>query len=138
EVPSSGDVSVIDSFRAVSRYFERIWRPEQVVPASVQAMRVLVNQAETGAVTLSFPQDVQVEAYDYPEDFFRRRVWHVPRPLPDEASLAVAVAEIRRAQRPLIVAGGGTIYSQATQALRVLCEQTGIPVGETQAGKGSL
>jgi 3D-(3,5/4)-trihydroxycyclohexane-1,2-dione acylhydrolase (decyclizing) len=138
EVPSSGDVSVNDSFRAVSRYFDRIWRPEQVVSAAVKAMRVLVNQAETGAVTLAFPQDVQVEAYDYPEDFFRRRVWHVPRPLPDEASLAAAVAEIRRAQRPLIVAGGGTIYSQATEALRVLCEQTGIPVGETQAGKGSL
>jgi 3D-(3,5/4)-trihydroxycyclohexane-1,2-dione acylhydrolase (decyclizing) len=138
EVPSSGDVSVNDSFRAVSRYFDRIWRPEQVVSAAVQAMRVLVNQAETGAVTLAFPQDVQVEASDYPEDFFRRRVWHVPRPLPDEASLAAAVAEIRRARRPLIVAGGGTIYSQATEALRVLCEQTGIPVGETQAGKGSL
>jgi 3D-(3,5/4)-trihydroxycyclohexane-1,2-dione acylhydrolase (decyclizing) len=138
EVPSSGDVSVNDSFRAVSRYFDRIWRPEQVVSAAVKAMRVLVNQAETGAVTLAFPQDVQVEAYDYPEDFFRRRVWHVPRPLPDEASLAAAVAEIRRARRPLIVAGGGTIYSQATEALRVLCEQTGIPVGETQAGKGSL
>ena len=138
EVPSSGDVSVNDSFRAVSRYFDRIWRPEQVVSAAVQAMRVLVNQAETGAVTLAFPQDVQVEAYDYPEDFFRRRVWHVPRPLPDEASLAAGVAEIRRARRPLIVAGGGTIYSQATEALRLLCEQTGIPVGETQAGKGSL
>jgi 3D-(3,5/4)-trihydroxycyclohexane-1,2-dione acylhydrolase (decyclizing) len=138
EVPWSGDVSVNDSFRAVSRYFDRIWRPEQVVPAAVQAMRVLVNQAETGAVTLSFPQDVQVEAYDFPEDFFRQRVWHVARPLPDEASLAAAVAEIRRARRPLIVAGGGTIYSQATEALRLLCEQTGMPVGETQAGKGSL
>ncbi len=138
EVPWSGDVSVNDSLRAVSRYFDRIWRPEQIVSAAVQAMRVLVNQAETGAVTLAFPQDVQVEAYDFPKDFFRQRVWHVPRPLPDEASLAAAVAEIRRARRPLIVAGGGTIYSQATEALRVLCEQTGIPVGETQAGKGSL
>jgi len=138
EVPWSGDVSVNDSLRAVSRYFDRIWRPEQIVSAAVQAMRVLVNQAETGAVTLAFPQDVQVEAYDFPEDFFRQRVWHVPRPLPDDASLAAAVAEIRRARRPLIVAGGGTIYSQATEALRVLCEQTGIPVGETQAGKGSL
>ena len=138
EVPWSGDVSVNDSFRPVSRYFDRIWRPEQVVSAAVRAMRVLVNQAETGAVTLAFPQDVQVEAYDFPEDFFVKRVWHVPRPLPDEASLAAAVAEIRGARCPLIVAGGGTIYSQATEALRALCEATGIPVGETQAGKGSL
>jgi 3D-(3,5/4)-trihydroxycyclohexane-1,2-dione acylhydrolase (decyclizing) len=138
EVPWSGDVSVNDSFRAVSRYFDRIWRPEQVTSAAVQAMRVLVNQAETGAVTLAFPQDVQAEAHDFPEEFFGKRVWHVPRPLPDDALLAEAVTRIRGARRPLIVAGGGTIYSQATEALRVLCERTGIPVGETQAGKGSL
>jgi 3D-(3,5/4)-trihydroxycyclohexane-1,2-dione acylhydrolase (decyclizing) len=138
EVPWSGDVSVNDSFRAVSRYFDRISRPEQVIPAGVQAMRVLLNQAETGAVTLAFPQDVQAEAYDFPEEIFRKRVWHVPRPLPDEALLAEAVTQIRAARRPLIVAGGGTIYSQATEALRTLCEQTGIPVAETQAGKGSL
>src|SRR5436189_912016 len=138
EVPWSGDVSVNDSFRAVSRYFDRIWRPEQVTSAAVQAMRVLVNQAETGAVTLAFPQDVQAEAHDFPEEFFRKRVWHVPRPLPDEALLAEAVTRIRAARRPLIVSGGGTIYSQATEALRALCERTGIPVAETQAGKGSL
>jgi 3D-(3,5/4)-trihydroxycyclohexane-1,2-dione acylhydrolase (decyclizing) len=138
EIEGSGDVSVNDTFRAVSRYFDRIWRPEQVLAAAVQAMRVLVNQAETGAVTLAFPQDVQAEAYDFPGDFFRERVWHIPRPLPDEAALAEAVAQIRGAQRPLVVAGGGTIYSRATEALRVLCERTGIPVGETQAGKGSL
>jgi 3D-(3,5/4)-trihydroxycyclohexane-1,2-dione acylhydrolase (decyclizing) len=138
EVPWSGDVSVNDSFRAVSRYFDRISRPEQVIPAGVQAMRVLLNQAETGAVTLAFPQDVQAEAYDFPEEVFRERVWHVPRPLPDEALLVEAVTQIRAARRPLIVAGGGTIYSQATEALRTLCERTGIPVAETQAGKGSL
>jgi 3D-(3,5/4)-trihydroxycyclohexane-1,2-dione acylhydrolase (decyclizing) len=138
EVPWSGDVSVNDSFRAVSRYFDRISRPEQVIPAGVQAMRVLLNQAETGAVTLAFPQDVQAEAYDFPEEVFRERVWHVPRPLPDEVLLAEAVMQIRAARRPLIVAGGGTIYSQATEALRSLCERTGIPVAETQAGKGSL
>jgi 3D-(3,5/4)-trihydroxycyclohexane-1,2-dione acylhydrolase (decyclizing) len=138
EVPWSGDVSVNDSFRAVSRYFDRISRPEQVIPAGVQAMRVLLNQAETGAVTLAFPQDVQAEAYDFPEEVFRERVWHVPRPLPDEALLVEAVTQIRAARRPLIVAGGGTIYSQATDALRTLCERTGIPVAETQAGKGSL
>jgi 3D-(3,5/4)-trihydroxycyclohexane-1,2-dione acylhydrolase (decyclizing) len=138
EVPWSGDVSVNDSFRAVSRYFDRIWRPEQVMSAGAQAMRVLVNQAETGAVTLAFPQDVQAEAYDFPEAFFRKRVWHVPRPLPGEAVLAEAVERVRAARRPLLVAGGGTIYSRATEALRLLCEQTGIPVAETQAGKGSL
>jgi 3D-(3,5/4)-trihydroxycyclohexane-1,2-dione acylhydrolase (decyclizing) len=138
EVPWSGDVSVNDSFRAVSRYFDRISRPEQVIPAGVQAMRVLLNQAETGAVTLAFPQDVQAEAYDFPEEVFRKRVWHVPRPLPDEVLLAEAVTQVRAARRPLIVAGGGTIYSQATEALRTLCDRTGIPVAETQAGKGSL
>ena len=138
EDPSAGDVSVNDCFRPVSRYFDRIWRPEQLMPAALQAMRVLINQAETGAVTLAFPQDVQVEAYDFPEDFLAKRVWHVPRPLPDEAALARAIALIRAAKRPLIVAGGGVIYSEATGALRRLCEQTGIPVGETQAGKGSL
>jgi 3D-(3,5/4)-trihydroxycyclohexane-1,2-dione acylhydrolase (decyclizing) len=138
EVPWSGDVSVNDSFRPLSRYFDRIWRPEQVVPAAVQAMRVLVNQAETGAVTLAFPQDVQAEAYDFPANSFGKRVWHVPRPAPDEELLTEAVAQIRSARRPFIVAGGGAIYSEATDALRSLCEQTGIPVGETQAGKGSL
>src|ERR687892_485094 len=138
EDPAAGDVSVNDCFRPVSRYFDRIWRPEQVVPAALQAMRVLVNQAETGAVTLAFPQDVQAEAYDFPEDFLAKRVWHIPRPLPDEAALARALALVRTAKRPLIVAGGGVIYSEATDALRRFCEQTGIPVGETQAGKGSL
>ncbi|HEY3182714.1 MAG TPA: 3D-(3,5/4)-trihydroxycyclohexane-1,2-dione acylhydrolase (decyclizing) [Gaiellaceae bacterium] len=138
EDPTAGDVSVNDCFRPVSRYFDRIWRPEQVIPAALGAMRVLVDQAETGAVTLAFPQDVQAEAHDFPEDAFRKRVWHVPRLLPDEAALMKAVTEIRSARRPLIVAGGGVIYSEATDALRRLCEQTGIPVGETQAGKGSL
>jgi 3D-(3,5/4)-trihydroxycyclohexane-1,2-dione acylhydrolase (decyclizing) len=138
ESAAAGDVSVNDVFRPVSRYFDRIWRPEQVVPAALQAMRVLVNQAETGAVTLAFPQDVQTEAFDVPDDFLAKRVWHVPRPVPDEASLARAVELITASQRPLIVAGGGVIYSEATEALKALCEETGIAVGETQAGKGSL
>jgi 3D-(3,5/4)-trihydroxycyclohexane-1,2-dione acylhydrolase (decyclizing) len=138
EVPSRGDVSVNDALQPVSRYFDRIERPEQVMPAGLSAMRVLVNQAETGAVTLAFPQDVQTEAYDYPDDFFARRVWHIARPEPDSAVLAEAVAFIRGAERPLIVAGGGVIYSEATEALRAFVEQTGIPVAETQAGKGSL
>jgi 3D-(3,5/4)-trihydroxycyclohexane-1,2-dione acylhydrolase (decyclizing) len=136
EVPSAGDVSVNDCFRPVSRYFDRISRPEQVIPAALAAMRVLTSPAETGAVTLAFPQDVQAEAFEYPEDFFDERVWHVPRAAPED--LGETVAAIRASRRPLIVAGGGVIYSEATDALRSFCEATGIPVGETQAGKGSL
>jgi 3D-(3,5/4)-trihydroxycyclohexane-1,2-dione acylhydrolase (decyclizing) len=138
EVPSRGDVSVNDSLQPVSRYFDRIERPEQLIPAALSAMRVLVNQAETGAVTLAFPQDVQAEAYDYPQEFLAHRVWHVTRPEPDAGLLAEAVALIHSAKRPLIVAGGGVIYSEATDALRAFVGQTGIPVAETQAGKGSL
>ena len=138
EVPSRGDVSVNDALQPVSRYFDRIERPEQVVPAALGAMRVLVSQADTGAVTLAFPQDVQTEAHDYPDEFLARRVWHITRPEPDSGRLAAAAALIRGARRPLIIAGGGVIYSEATNALRSLVEQTGIPVAETQAGKGSL
>jgi 3D-(3,5/4)-trihydroxycyclohexane-1,2-dione acylhydrolase (decyclizing) len=138
ETPWAGDASVNDAFRPVSKYFDRIWRPEQVVSAALQAMRVLVNQAETGAVTLAFPQDVQVEAFEVPDGFLRKRVWPIGRPLPDETARRHAAELIRESKRPLIVAGGGVIYSEAADALRALCEQTGIPVGETQAGKGSL
>jgi 3D-(3,5/4)-trihydroxycyclohexane-1,2-dione acylhydrolase (decyclizing) len=136
EVPSAGDVSVNDCFRPVSRYFDRISRPEQVIPAALAAMRVLTSPAETGAVTLAFPQDVQAEAFDYPEELFAERVWHVPRAVPED--LGEAIAAIRGSRRPLVVAGGGVIYSEASDALRAFCEATGIPVGETQAGKGSL
>ena len=137
--PSAGDVSVNDCFRPVSRYFDRIWRPEQVVPAALQAMRVLVNQAETGAVTLALPAGRAGGGVRRARRSSSRSAsGTIPRPLPDEAALARAVELIRAAQRPLIVAGGGVIYSEATEALRALCEQTGIPVGETQAGKGSL
>jgi len=136
EVPWAGDVSVNDCFRPVSRYFDRISRPEQVIPAALAAMRVLTSPSETGAVTLAFPQDVQAEAFDYPDELFETRVWQVPRPVPED--LTEAVEAIRGARRPLIVAGGGVIYSEATEALRAFCEATGIPVGETQAGKGSL
>jgi 3D-(3,5/4)-trihydroxycyclohexane-1,2-dione acylhydrolase (decyclizing) len=138
EVPARGDVSVNDCFIPVSRYFDRIERPEQVIPAALAAMRTLTSPSDTGAVTLAFPQDVQAEAFDVPDEFLDERVWHVPRPLPDAAALRAAAAAIRDARRPLVVAGGGVIYSEATEALRALCEQTGIPVGETQAGKGSL
>jgi 3D-(3,5/4)-trihydroxycyclohexane-1,2-dione acylhydrolase (decyclizing) len=138
ESPSAGDVSVNDCFRPVSRYFDRIWRPEQVIAAAVQAMRVLTSPPETGAVTLAFPQDVQAEAFDCPEEFLAARTWHVARPPADAESLARAVEAIRGASRPLIVAGGGVVYSEASAALRAFCDATGIPVGETQAGKGSL
>src|ERR671931_2751655 len=138
EYPGSPDTSVNDCFRPVSRYFDRIWRPEQVTSAALQAMRVLTSQAETGAVTLAFPQDVQAEAYDYPASFLEKRVWPIPRPLPDEAVLRRARALVHEATRPLVVAGGGVIYSEATEALRRFVEATGVPVGETQAGEGSL
>src|SRR5919202_2417037 len=138
EVPWRGEVSVNDSFQPVSRYWDRINRPEQLIPAALAAMRVLTNQAETGAVTLALPQDVQAEAYDFPEEFFSRRVWHIRRQLPDAEALNEAVALIREARRPLIIAGGGVIYSEATEVLRAFVEATGIPVAETQAGKGSL
>jgi 3D-(3,5/4)-trihydroxycyclohexane-1,2-dione acylhydrolase (decyclizing) len=138
EDPRSYDVSVNDAFRPVSRYWDRINRPEQLPPALLAAMRVLTDPAETGAVTLSLPQDVQAEAYDWPEELFARRVWHVARPAPELAALERAAETIRGAERPLIVAGGGVIYSRATGELRAFAEETGIPVGETQAGKGAL
>src|ERR671916_1939706 len=138
ETPNDGDLSVNDCFRPVSKYWDRMNRPEQLMPAALAAMRVLTNQAETGAVTLALPQDVQTEAYNFPEEFFEKRVWRVGRPLPDKESLERAAALIRSSRRPMIVAGGGVIYSEATEALRRLVEQTGIPVGETQAGKGSM
>ena len=138
ETPWRGDLSANDSFQPVTRYWDRIQRPEQLVPAALAAMRVLTSPAETGAVMLALPQDVQVEAFDYPAEFFERRVWHVGRPLPDSEALDRAATIIRAGKRPLIVAGGGVIYSEATQALRRLVTRTGVPVGETQAGKGSL
>ena len=138
EVPARGDVSVNDAFQPVSRYWDRITRPEQIIPAAFAAMRVLASPAETGAVTLALPQDIQVEAYDYPDEFLAKRVWHIDRRPPEPAALARAVAALRAAKRPLIVAGGGVIYACASEALRRFVEETGIPVAETQAGKGSL
>lgn len=138
EVPYAGDVSVNDCLRPVSKYFDRITRPEALIPAALAAMRVLADPAQTGAVTLALPQDVQAEAYDWPEEFFAERVWRVPVPRPDERELADAVAAIRAARRPLIVAGGGVRHSRAEDALRALADATGIPVASTQAGKGSL
>jgi 3D-(3,5/4)-trihydroxycyclohexane-1,2-dione acylhydrolase (decyclizing) len=138
EHPAAGDVSVNDTLRPVSRYFDRIGRPEQLVPATLAAMRVLADPAETGAVTLALPQDVQAEAWDFADTFFAPRVWRVRRPVPDAADLADAAALLRAARRPLLVAGGGVIYSEATAELAAFAEATGIPVAETQAGKGAL
>src|SRR5690242_1104867 len=138
ETPGRGELSVNDAFIPVSRYFDRIQRPEQLVPAALAAMRVLTSQAETGAVTLALPQDVQTEAYDYPASFFEKRIWHVSRPLPDPSEIDRAAEAIRHSDRPLIIAGGGVIYSDATGVLERLAQRAGIPVAETQAGKGSL
>ncbi|MFH8412581.1 3D-(3,5/4)-trihydroxycyclohexane-1,2-dione acylhydrolase (decyclizing) [Streptomyces collinus] len=138
EVPYAGDVSVNDCLRPVSRYFDRITRPEALIPAALGAMRVLTDPVETGAVTLALPQDVQAEAYDWPEEFFAERVWAVRRPGADPAELAEAVRAIRAAKRPLVVAGGGVHHSRAEEALAEFAGATGIPVASTQAGKGSL
>jgi 3D-(3,5/4)-trihydroxycyclohexane-1,2-dione acylhydrolase (decyclizing) len=132
------DVSVNDAFRPVSRFFDRIDRPEQLIAALPAAMRVLTDPAETGAVTLCLPQDVQAEAFDWPVALFRERVWHVGRPVPEPAALSRAAAAIREAQRPLVVAGGGVVHSGAAQELLAFAEATGIPVADTQAGKGAI
>src|SRR5947209_328862 len=134
----SQDISVNDCFKPVSRYWDRIVRPEQLLTALPEVMRVLTSPAETGAVTLALPEDVQTEAWAYPDAFFHKRVWHIPRNRPDRQTLEQAAAWIRGSKRPLIVAGGGVIYSEATEVLERFVNQTGIPVGETWAGKGSL
>ncbi|MDX3697266.1 3D-(3,5/4)-trihydroxycyclohexane-1,2-dione acylhydrolase (decyclizing) [Streptomyces europaeiscabiei] len=133
-----GDVTVNDTFRGVSKYFDRISRPEQLIPAALAAMRVLTDPVETGAVTLALPQDVQAEGFDWPLSFFRRRVWHVGRPVPEPAAVERAASLLRSSRRPLIVAGGGTVYSGAETHLRAFAEATGIPVADTHAGKGAV
>ena len=138
ESPGTQDIGVNDCFKPVSRYWDRIYRPEQLIMALPEVMRVLTSPSDCGAVTLALPQDVQTEAYDYPVELFRRRVWFIRRGQPDQVSFARAVETIRAAQRPLIVAGGGVLMSEASQALDKFVMQTGIPVAETQAGKGSL
>ncbi len=138
EAPYAADVTVNDAFRPLSRFFDRVNRPEQLASALLGAMRVLTDPVETGAVTMALPQDVQAEAFDFPVELFAERTWRVARPQPEDVDIHDAAAVIRNARRPLIVAGGGVHYSGAEEALHALCDQTGIPVGETQAGKGSL
>jgi 3D-(3,5/4)-trihydroxycyclohexane-1,2-dione acylhydrolase (decyclizing) len=134
----SQDVSVNDAFKPVSRYWDRINRPDQLLFAAMDAMRVLTSPAQTGAVTLAMPQDVQAESWEYPEEFLNKRIWHIARPGGEWTMLERAAAWIREAKAPLIIAGGGVLYSEASRALASFVEKTGIPVAETQAGKGSL
>ena len=138
ESPATQDTGVNDCFKPVSRYWDRIYRPEQLITSLPEAMRVLTSPSDCGAVTLALPQDVQTEAYDYPEELFRKRVWLIRRGEPDRESLERAVQAIKRAERPLIVCGGGVLMSEASQALCDFAAKTGIPVAETQAGKGAL
>ena len=138
ESGASQDISVNDCFKPVSRYWDRINRPEQLLLSMPEAMRVLTSLSDTGAATIALPQDVQAEAYDWPDEFFEPRTWFIPRPLPDATLLSRAAALIRSAKCPMIVAGGGVLYSEATKALAAFVSSTGIAVGESQAGKGSL
>jgi len=138
ESSQTQDVSVNDCFKPVSRYWDRISRPEQLITSLPQAMRVLTSPSETGAVTLALPQDTQTEAFDYPTALFEERIWRVQRPRADTESLAHAAAAIRSSRRPLIIAGGGVLYSEASQALAQFAESTGIGVAETQAGKSAI
>ena len=138
EHPLERDVSVNDAFRSVSRFFDRISRPEQLLASLPEAFRVLTDPAETGAVTISLPEDVQTEAHDWPIEFFEKRIWHVRRPVPEPELVHEAVKLLKAAKRPIIISGGGTIYSEASEELRHLVEEFGIPVTETQAGKGVL
>lgn len=134
----SQDISVNDCFKPVSKYWDRINRAEQLITSLPEVMRVLTSQAETGTVTLSLPQDVQAEAFDFPIELFEQRIWHIGRPRADQSLLHKAVEWIQSSKRPMILAGGGVIYSDATNALRDFVSKTGIPVAETFAGKGSL
>jgi 3D-(3,5/4)-trihydroxycyclohexane-1,2-dione acylhydrolase (decyclizing) len=138
EHPLERDVSASDAFRPVSRFFDRISRPEQLIASLPEAFRVLTDPAETGAVTISLPEDVQAEAHRWPNEFFEKRIWHVRRPMPEPELVREVVILLKAAKRPLIISGGGTIYSEAVEELREFVEQFGIPVTETQAGKGVL
>jgi 3D-(3,5/4)-trihydroxycyclohexane-1,2-dione acylhydrolase (decyclizing) len=138
EMPHDTSIQVTDAFRPLSRFFDRVVRPEQLFSIALQAMRVLTDPAETGAVTIALPEDVQAEQLDVPVAFLQPREWHIRRPLPETGPLERAVTAIRQAKRPVVVAGGGILYSGAEDQLRRFVEATGIPVGTSQAGGGSL
>lgn len=138
EDPVSPMTAATDCFRPVSRFFDRIERPEQLIPSLLAGLRVLTDPVDTGAVTIALPQDVQAESYDFPVEFFARRVWHVRRPPAEAAAIERAAAIIREARKPLVVAGGGVIYAEASKQLRAFADATGIPVSDTQAGKGAI
>lgn len=138
EHPLERDVSVNDAFRPVSRFFDRISRPEQLLASLPEAFRILTDPAETGAVTVALPEDVQAEAFDWPTEFFEKRIWHVRRPVPEPELVAGFIKLLKAAKRPIIISGGGTIYSEASESLKEFAESFGIPVTETQAGKGVL
>jgi 3D-(3,5/4)-trihydroxycyclohexane-1,2-dione acylhydrolase (decyclizing) len=138
ESPATQDISVNDCFKPVSRYWDRIYRPEQLITSLPEVMRVLTSPSDCGAVTLALPQDVQAEAYDFPDELFQKRTWLIRRPQADDISLDRAVRAVASSRQPLIVAGGGVLFSEASNALAVFASHTGIPVAETQAGKGSL
>ena len=138
EHPMERDVSASDAFRPVSKFFDRISRPEQLLASLPEAFRILTDPAETGAVTISLPEDVQAEAFDWPAGFFEKRVWNVRRPVPEPELIQKAAELIQKARRPIIISGGGTIYSDACEELRKFCDEFGIPITETQAGKGVL
>lgn len=138
EHATSADVSVNDCFRPVSRFFDRITRPEQLLHALPEAMRVLTDPAETGAATIAIPQDIQAHAFDYPVNFFQERIWRIERQLPTSQRIQEVLELLTQVKRPLIIAGGGVIYSEAEAELLALAERFGIPVGETMAGKGAM
>lgn len=138
ESSSTQDISVNDCFKPVSKYWDRINRAEQLITSLPEVMRVLTSPSDTGAVTLAIPQDVQAEAFDFPEELFRKRTWKISRPRPDITLLNEAARIIIASKKPVIISGGGVIYSEAADILKKFCEQTGIPVAETFAGKGSL
>ena len=138
EAPHDASVSVNDAFKPLSRFFDRVHRPEQLFSAALGAMRVLTDPVETGAVTIALPEDVQAQALEVPEEFLARREWRIRRPLPEDAGLAAAIAAIRAARAPIVIAGGGVLYSDAAGALVAFAERSGIPVATTQAGVGSI
>jgi len=138
EHPLAGDVSVNDAFRPISRFFDRIQRPEQLLTALPEAMRVLTSPVEAGAVTIALPQDIQSHAFDFPAAFFEERTWRIERAHPDSGRIAEAAELLGAARRPLVVAGGGVIYAQAREELAAFAARFGVPVAETFGGKGAI